>query len=133
MNTEDDFACVYTRAKFCLLTSDLYSCKEQPENRETETPQIGVKVGSVLSVVNRFLVAKETISLVAACLPHLTKLVSISSKEQCAVASQEIKTQLGLKFIKYQLKQNKQTKVKTLYDKSLKSSDSMRVISWLHS
>lgn len=101
MHIEDGTACVYVRAKFGPLTSDLYSCEEQPENRETETPQIGVKVGSALSVVNRFLVAKETISLVAACLPHFTKLVSISSKEQCVVASQEIKTQIGLKFIKY--------------------------------
>lgn len=58
-------------------------------------------MGSARSVVNRFLVAKETISLVAACLPHLTKLVSISSKEQCVVALQERKTQIGLKFIKY--------------------------------
>lgn len=46
MHIKDYFACVYTRAKFGPLTSDLYSCKEQPENRETETPQIGVKVGS---------------------------------------------------------------------------------------
>lgn len=59
------------------------------------TPASGVKVGSVWSVVNRFLVAKETISLVAACLPHLTKLVSISSKEQRGVASQETKPQIG--------------------------------------
>lgn len=87
MHIEGGTACVYTRAQFGPLTPDLYSCKEQLENREAETPQIGVKVGSALSVVNRFPVAKETISLVAACLPHLTKLVSISSKEQCVVAS----------------------------------------------
>lgn len=52
-----------------------------------------------------FLVAKETISLVAACLPHLAELVSLSSKEQRAVASEGIKPQSllrikGSKFVK---------------------------------